>query len=234
MALGFYIGFSRPVLAVVVGVVVGLICRQFSPTEETIRLVKFPGELFLRMLRMLMLPLIIASMITGLGNLKGAVAGRIGVLSMLYYMATTVIALLVALALVHTIKPGSNSRTITTGITQAQEAKTSGADMILDAISLIAILGSIGAAGVPGTGITALLLVLNAVGIPDTGMSYLLTIDWLTDRIRTSVNVAGDCLAVGIVSHFTLEEMVKSNIRSPEKQDEDSDADANENEIIVL
>ncbi|XP_046560044.1 excitatory amino acid transporter 2-like [Haliotis rubra] len=100
--------------------------------------------------------------------------------------------------------------------------------------SLTAILGSIGAAGVPGTGITALLLVLNAVGLPDTGISYLLTIDWLTDRIRTSVNVAGDCLAVGVVSHFTKEAFAKSNVLSLEEQDEDSNSCANENDVIVL
>ncbi|XP_046366409.2 excitatory amino acid transporter-like [Haliotis rufescens] len=122
------------VLAVVVGVVVGVTCRQLAPSEEAIRLVKFPGELFLRMLRLLMLPLIMASMITGLGNLKGAAAGRMGLLALVYYMATTVVALVISLALVLAIKPGSNSRTITADISYAEEARTSGTDMVLDAI----------------------------------------------------------------------------------------------------
>lgn len=70
--------------------------------------------------------------------MKGAVAGRMGLLALVYYMATTVVALVISLALVLVIKPGSNSRTITADISYAEEARTSGTDMVLDAIRYVA------------------------------------------------------------------------------------------------
>ncbi|XP_046546858.1 excitatory amino acid transporter 3-like [Haliotis rubra] len=53
------------ILAVVLGFVAGIMFRSLKPSSDAIQLVQFPGELFLRMLKMLMLPLIVASIITG-------------------------------------------------------------------------------------------------------------------------------------------------------------------------
>ncbi|XP_046546862.1 excitatory amino acid transporter-like [Haliotis rubra] len=70
-------------------------------------------------------------------------------------------------------------------------------------ISLTAVLSSVGSAGVPGSGFAMLLFVLKAIGLPERGISFLVTVDWLMDRFRTMVNVASDCLVVGVVSHYT-------------------------------
>ncbi|XP_067675313.1 excitatory amino acid transporter-like [Haliotis asinina] len=121
------------IIAVVLGVVAGMMCRSLKPSSDTIHLVQFPGEIFLRMLKMLMLPLIVASIITGLGNVKGSSAGRMGVLSMVYYASTSVAATVVGLALVLTIKPGAYSGTSTTDI-QHNNAMASAMDIILDLI----------------------------------------------------------------------------------------------------
>ncbi|XP_048240286.1 excitatory amino acid transporter-like [Haliotis rufescens] len=118
-------------LAVVLGIVAGMVCRPLKPSSDTIHLVQFPGELFLRMLKMLMLPLIIASIITGLGNMKGSSAGRIGVLSMVYYASTSVVATLVGLTVVLTIKPGAYSDSSTAYISH-NNAMTSTTDIFLD------------------------------------------------------------------------------------------------------
>ncbi|XP_067675312.1 excitatory amino acid transporter-like isoform X2 [Haliotis asinina] len=61
----------------------------------------------------------------------------------------------------------------------------------------------VGSAAVPGAGFAVLLVVLQSVGLPDRGIAYLVSVDWLMDRFRTTVNVAGDCLIVGVVSHYT-------------------------------
>lgn len=52
-------------MSVVVGGAVGVFCRQLNLSPETIQLIGFPGEIFMRMLKVLILPLIVASMITG-------------------------------------------------------------------------------------------------------------------------------------------------------------------------
>jgi Na+/H+-dicarboxylate symporter len=65
-------------------------------------------------------------------------------------------------------------------------------------IVLAATMASIGAAGVPGTGMITLAMVLTAVGIPTVGLALILGMDRLLDMFRTAVNVTGD-LAVTVV-----------------------------------
>lgn len=65
------------------------------------------GGLFLRLLQMLVVPLIISSLVTGvtgMGNLKRL--GRLGGRTLLYYMVTSLLAILTGIALVNLIQPG--------------------------------------------------------------------------------------------------------------------------------
>ncbi|MDE0502613.1 MAG: dicarboxylate/amino acid:cation symporter, partial [Candidatus Poribacteria bacterium] len=59
-------------------------------------------------------------------------------------------------------------------------------------IFLTATLAAIGAAGIPEAGLVTMVVVLKAVGLPIEGIALILTIDWLLDRFRTTVNVWGD------------------------------------------
>ena len=53
------------VSSVFLGSIIGLAGRLFNPSEETIILVAFPGEILMRMLNMIVLPMIASSIITG-------------------------------------------------------------------------------------------------------------------------------------------------------------------------
>ena len=66
-------------------------------------------------------------------------------------------------------------------------------------IFVTAILAAIGAAAIPEAGLVTMVIVLNAVGLPIEGIGLLLTIDWLLDRFRTTVNVWGDAVGAGVV-----------------------------------
>jgi Na+/H+-dicarboxylate symporter len=66
-------------------------------------------------------------------------------------------------------------------------------------IFLTATLASIGAAGIPEAGLVTMLIVLNAVNLPTEGVALILTIDWLLDRFRTTVNVWGDAVGAGVI-----------------------------------
>ena len=59
-------------------------------------------------------------------------------------------------------------------------------------IILMAVLSSIGAAGVPMAGIIALALVLKQLGIPMEGIALILGVERLLDMVRTSTNVIGN------------------------------------------
>jgi Na+/H+-dicarboxylate symporter len=48
-----------------------------------------------------------------------------------------------------------------------------------------------------------MVIVLRAVDLPIEGVSLILTVDWLLDRFRTTVNVWGDSVGAGIIE--TLE-----------------------------
>jgi len=50
---------------VLVGTAVGFVLRPHNLSEETIMLISFPGDVLMRMLKMIILPLIISSLISG-------------------------------------------------------------------------------------------------------------------------------------------------------------------------
>jgi solute carrier family 1 (high affinity glutamate transporter) protein 1 len=62
-----------------------------------------------------------------------------------------------------------------------------------------ATLASIGTAGVPQSGLIALMIVLSAVGLPSESLALVLSIDPLVDRLRTTVNVFGDAVGAAVV-----------------------------------
>ncbi len=70
-------------------------------------------------------------------------------------------------------------------------------------IFLTATLAAIGAAGIPQAGLVTMVIVLKAVNLPIEGIGIILTIDWLLDRFRTTVNVWGDSIGAAVVD--TLE-----------------------------
>lgn len=59
-------------------------------------------------------------------------------------------------------------------------------------IILMAVLSSIGAAGIPMAGIIALALVLKQLGIPLEGIALIMGVERLLDMVRTGVNVLGN------------------------------------------
>ena len=74
---------------------------------EAMRSVKFLGDFFLGALKMFIVPLVMCSVIAGVGNLGNIrTIGRKGLITVVYYMATTCLAVLVGIVLVNIIQPG--------------------------------------------------------------------------------------------------------------------------------
>lgn len=100
------------IASVLVGVIIGISVREVNLEKDSkgyytmVELIGFPGEIFLRMLKMLILPLIVFSLIAGLGSLETKVAGSLGWKTVAYYMTTTVMAVVLGLILVSAIRPG--------------------------------------------------------------------------------------------------------------------------------
>jgi Na+/H+-dicarboxylate symporter len=77
----------------------------------------------------------------------------------------------------------------------------------------LAVIASIGTAGVPGVGFILLAMVLGQVGLPVEGIALILGIDRLLDMTRTAVNITGDAAGAYIVAKSE-----DSNVRIPEKE----------------
>ena len=82
-------------------------------------------------------------------------------------------------------------------------------------ISVLATLGSVGAAGIPGTGLIMMALVFGAVGVPLETIAFVAGVDRIMDMMRTATNVTGDCAVVVAVATATgeinREEMISAD-----------------------
>uniref|UniRef100_A0A8C4Y9V4 Amino acid transporter n=1 Tax=Gopherus evgoodei TaxID=1825980 RepID=A0A8C4Y9V4_9SAUR len=388
---------SLTVFGVIMGAVCGGLLRLATPIDpDIIMLIAFPGDILMRMLKMLILPLIISSLITGLSGLDAKASGRLGTRAMVYYMSTTIIAAVLGVILVLAIHPGNPKlkkqlgegkkndevssldafldlirnlfpenlvqacfqqiQTVTKKVLVPPQTEESpnvtdsvfalmnetmaeapleaqliikkglefkdgmnvlgligffiafgvamgkmgeqakmmvdffsilneivmklvtmimcagtlpvtfrcleenlgidkrvtrfvlpvGATINMDGtalyeavaaifiaqmngivldggqivtVSLTATLASVGAASIPSAGLVTMLLILTAVGLPTQDISLLVAVDWLLDRMRTSVNVVGDSFGAGIVYHLSKAEL--ENLDSQHKGHED-------------
>lgn len=97
------------VSGVLSGVAVGFIMRaaKSSPwTPREIMYVQFVGDLFLRMLKSLIIPLLISSIVAAIGALDLSLSYKIGARAIVYYLTTTVLAVIQGIILVVVVHPG--------------------------------------------------------------------------------------------------------------------------------
>lgn len=82
-------------------------------------------------------------------------------------------------------------------------------------IALTATLGSVGAAGIPGSGLIMLTLVLTSIGVPLETVALVAGINHIMDMMRTATNVTGDAtvaVAVGrMAGEIDVEEYVSAD-----------------------
>ncbi|XP_033829005.1 excitatory amino acid transporter 1-like [Periophthalmus magnuspinnatus] len=120
------------VAAVVIGIILGFAMRQCHLSYREIKFFSFPGELLMRMLQMLVLPLLVSSLITGMAALDSRASGKMGLRAVVYYTSTTVIAVFIGIVMVLIIHPGKGSKD---EFTQQQKVEqVSPADAFLDLI----------------------------------------------------------------------------------------------------
>jgi len=76
-------------------------------------------------------------------------------------------------------------------------------------IVVIALMTSIGVAGVPSASLVAIAIILGAIGLPIEALGVLLVFDRILDMARTSINVWGDASCATIVARLEGE---KTNV----------------------
>lgn len=84
-------------------------------------------------------------------------------------------------------------------------AQVYGFDLTLGAqiiVVMTALLASIGAAGVPMSGMVMLSIILGAVGLPLEGVAVILAVDRILDMFRTAVNILSDSCGAVVVARL--------------------------------
>ncbi|XP_076618915.1 excitatory amino acid transporter 3 [Colletes latitarsis] len=95
------------IIGVSTGIVTGLILKISTDqpwSERNLMYLRFPGELFMRLVNCLILPLLTSSIVSATCNLKKS--GRIRVMALYYYTTTTILGITLSVILVETIEPG--------------------------------------------------------------------------------------------------------------------------------
>jgi Na+/H+-dicarboxylate symporter len=94
-------------IALILGVAFGFLSRAFNFQSFVTEYVIVLGDIFLRGLRMIIVPLIVSSIISGVTSIGTAESlGRLGLKTGLYYISTSLLAILTGLTLVNLIEPG--------------------------------------------------------------------------------------------------------------------------------
>ncbi|XP_037070591.1 excitatory amino acid transporter 2-like isoform X2 [Pollicipes pollicipes] len=94
---------------VFMGVVLGVSIRPYRPDETTKLLIAYPGELFMRLLKLMIVPLVIASLVTGSASLNARMNGKIAMRTVVYFVLTSLLNAVLGILLVVAIHPGDPS-----------------------------------------------------------------------------------------------------------------------------
>ncbi|MBU8905832.1 dicarboxylate/amino acid:cation symporter [Desertibacillus haloalkaliphilus] len=124
------------IIALILGIIVGIAFHSFAPQAfeivDTYMLTPV-GQLFLKMITMLVVPLVFFSIILGTAGMSDPkVLGRIGGKTILYYIVTTAIALVIGLAVAHVIQPGQSG--IMAGDVQTETFEAEEAPPVMDTL----------------------------------------------------------------------------------------------------
>jgi len=94
-------------LGVVLGAGLGIGLRPLLLAPSSILLLSYPGELFMRLLKLMILPLVIASLITGAASLNARLNGRMAGRTILYFLATSLLSSTIGLLFTLAVQPGN-------------------------------------------------------------------------------------------------------------------------------
>ncbi|PWA25773.1 hypothetical protein CCH79_00001414, partial [Gambusia affinis] len=102
------------VSGVLVGVGLGMVVRGMNLSKAQMSHLAFPGEMLLRMLKMIILPLVVCSLVSGAASLDTRSLGKLGGIAVAYFLVTTLIASGIGVALAFIIKPGVGAGALNT------------------------------------------------------------------------------------------------------------------------
>ncbi len=94
--------YLQVLVAIVLGVIVGVVWPEFGAVLKPL------GDAFVKLVRMLIAPIIFATVVVGLAGMEDLKkVGRVGLKALFYFEAVTTLALVIGLVVVDFVKPGA-------------------------------------------------------------------------------------------------------------------------------
>jgi Na+/H+-dicarboxylate symporter len=110
-------------LKILIGMIAGIIAGMLLGNNA--EYIKPIGQLFISAIKMLIVPLIFCSLIVGVTSMKDTTKmGRIGVKSIVFYLATTAVAISIGLGLGLLFEPGAGLNMVATTVADAKPSPT--------------------------------------------------------------------------------------------------------------
>ncbi|WP_304225674.1 dicarboxylate/amino acid:cation symporter [Gracilinema caldarium] len=92
------------ILGAIVGIILGFFPNSVKPFVDN---AKFFGDLFIRLLKMIVVPVIFFSLVSGAASIAPGRLGRVGVKIILYYLVTSFFAVILGLIFANILQPGA-------------------------------------------------------------------------------------------------------------------------------
>lgn len=113
---------------ILIALVLAVLFGYFVP--QGVRYTEWMGDIFLRALKMVIIPLILSSIISGVTSIgEGKDLGRLGLRTLIYYLSTSTLAIIIGLIIVNIVKPGVG---VEMGFTETVEGLSEGAGSVKD------------------------------------------------------------------------------------------------------
>ena len=90
---------------ILIALVLAVLFGYYIP--QGVKYVSWVGDIFLRALKMIIIPLVFSSIISGVSSIGGGKnLGRLGIKTLFYYLSTSTLAIVTGLTVVNLVKPG--------------------------------------------------------------------------------------------------------------------------------
>jgi Na+/H+-dicarboxylate symporter len=109
--------YTKILIGLLSGIIFGILANQLGFSDFVVNYIKPIGSVFIRLISMIVVPLVFASLLVGTASLNDIrKMGRIGAKTVAFYLCTTAIAITIGLLMANTFRPG-------TGLSQQAQKK---------------------------------------------------------------------------------------------------------------
>ncbi|AFK22858.1 dicarboxylate/amino acid:cation symporter [Pyrococcus sp. ST04] len=98
---------QKILIGLILGAVFGLIAGHYGYADAVKTYIKPFGDLFVRLLKMLVMPIVFASLVVGAASISPARLGRVGVKIVVYYLLTSAFAVTLGIIMARVFNPGA-------------------------------------------------------------------------------------------------------------------------------